>query len=63
MDPLQFTPRAQQALRLARQEADRLNHHFVGTEHVLLGLIRVDQGIAVNVLHGSGLDLDTVRQA
>jgi predicted dehydrogenase len=56
-----FTPRAQQALALARKEADRLNHHFVGTEHVLLGLIKLGQGTAVNVLQKFGLDLETVR--
>jgi hypothetical protein len=56
-----FTPRAQQALALARKEADRLNHNFVGTEHVLLGLIKLGQGVAVNVLGKLGLDLETVR--
>src|SRR5947209_15765368 len=56
-----FTPRAQQVLALARQEADRFHHHFVGTEHVLLGLIRLGQGTAVNVLWKMGLDLETVR--
>jgi ATP-dependent Clp protease ATP-binding subunit ClpC len=56
-----FTPRAQQALALARKEADRFNHNFVGTEHLLLGLIRLGQGVAVNVLHKMGLDLQTVR--
>ena len=55
-----FTPRAQQALVLARKEADRFNHNFVGTEHVLLGLIRVE-GVAVNVLQKFGLNLETVR--
>jgi ATP-dependent Clp protease ATP-binding subunit ClpA len=57
-----FTPRAQQVLALARLEADRFNHHFVGTEHLLLGLIRLGQGVAVNVLQKLGLDLDTVRK-
>ncbi len=56
-----FTPRAQQVLALARKEADRFNHNFVGTEHLLLGLIKLGQGVAVNVLHKMGLDLDTVR--
>src|SRR5258706_10583173 len=56
-----FTPRAQQALALARREADRFNHNFVGTEHLLLGLIRLGQGVAVNVLQKLGLDLETVR--
>jgi ATP-dependent Clp protease ATP-binding subunit ClpC len=56
-----FTPRAQQVLALARKEADRLNHNFVGTEHLLLGLIRLGQGTAVTVLGKMGLDLETVR--
>ena len=56
-----FTPRAQQVLALARKEADRFNHNYVGTEHVLLGLIKLGQGVAVNVLERMGLELDTVR--
>ncbi len=56
-----FTPRAQQVLALARKEADRFNHNFVGTEHILLGLIKLGQGVAVNVLQKLGLDLETVR--
>ncbi|MCS1408791.1 MAG: Negative regulator of genetic competence ClpC/MecB [Verrucomicrobia subdivision 3 bacterium] len=58
-----FTPRAQQVLALARKEADRFNHTYVGTEHLLLGLIKLGQGVAVNVLQKMGLDLDTVRLA
>jgi len=56
-----FTPRAQQVLALARKEADRFNHNYVGTEHLLLGLIKLGQGVAVNVLQKMGLDLETVR--
>jgi len=56
-----FTPRAQQVLALARKEADRFNHNYVGTEHLLLGLIKLGQGVAVNVLTKLGLDLETVR--
>src|ERR1035441_6871057 len=56
-----FTPRAQQVLALARKEADHFNHNFVGTEHLLLGLIKLGQGVAVNVLQKLGLDLETVR--
>ena len=56
-----LTPRAQQVLALARKEADRFNHNFVGTEHLLLGLIKLGQGVAVNVLQKMGLDLETVR--
>ena len=56
-----FSPRAVQTLVLAREEATRLNHNFVGTEHILLGLIKFGQGVAVNVLQRMGLDLQTVR--
>jgi ATP-dependent Clp protease ATP-binding subunit ClpC len=56
-----FTPRAQQVLALARKEADRFNHAYVGTEHLLLGLIKLGQGVAVNVLERMGLELDAVR--
>ena len=52
-----FTPRAQQVLALARKEADRFNHNYVGTEHLLLGLIKLGQGVAVNVLQKMGLIL------
>jgi len=64
MEPMNnFTPRAQQVLALARKEADRFHHTYVGTEHLLLGLINLGQGVAVNVLQKLGLSLDTVRQA
>ena len=56
-----FTPRAQQVLQLARQEADRFNHGYIGTEHLLLGLIALGEGVAVTVLRRMGLDLETVR--
>src|ERR1700731_52881 len=56
-----FIPRAQQLLTLARKEAERFNHNYVGTEHLLLGLIKLGQGVAVNVLQKMGLDLETVR--
>jgi ATP-dependent Clp protease ATP-binding subunit ClpC len=58
-----FTPRAQQVLALARKEADRFHHNYVGTEHLLLGLIKLGQGVAVSVLQKMGLDLETVRAA
>ena len=48
-------------LALARKEADRFSHSYVGTEHILLGLIKLGQGVAVNVLQKMGLDLETVR--
>ena len=56
-----FTPRAQQVLALARKESDRFHHNYVGTEHLLLGLIHLGQGVAVNVLQKMDLDLETVR--
>jgi len=64
MEPMNnFTPRAQQVLALARKEADRFHHNYVGTEHLLLGLIKLGQGVAVSVLQKMGLDLETVRAA
>jgi hypothetical protein len=57
-----FTPRAQQVLALAGKEATRLNHNFVGTEHLLIGLIALNQGVAVTVLLKLGLDLETARK-
>ena len=56
-----FTPRAQQVLALSRKEADRFNHNFVGTEHLLLGIISLGQGTAVNVLAKMGIDSQAVR--
>src|ERR1700741_1351962 len=56
-----FTPRAQQVLALARKEAERFKHNYVGTEHLLLGLLKLGQGVAVNVLQTMGLDLERVR--
>src|ERR1700716_3444830 len=56
-----FTPRARQLLALARKEAERFNDNYVGTEHLLLGLIKLGQGVAVNVLQKMGLDLERVR--
>ena len=57
-----FTPRACQVLALGRREADRMHHNFLGTEHLLLGLLKLGQGVAVNVLQARGLDLDKVRE-
>jgi ATP-dependent Clp protease ATP-binding subunit ClpC len=59
-DFINFTPRAIKVVELARQEADRFNHNFVGTEHLLLGLVGV-QGVAINVLTNFGINLETVR--
>jgi len=56
-----FTPRAKQVLVIARNEAQRLNHDYVGSEHLLLGLIGLGEGVAVEVLRSMGLNLDTLR--
>jgi len=56
-----FTPRAQQVLAFAKREAKKFGHNYVGTEHLLLGLIKLNQGVAVTALRNMGLDLDTVR--
>ncbi|HTX21422.1 MAG TPA: Clp protease N-terminal domain-containing protein [Candidatus Aquilonibacter sp.] len=56
-----FTPRALQVFALARKEADRLKHNYIGTEHLLLGLIKLGNGVAVNVLINLGLNLEAVR--
>lgn len=56
-----FTNRAKQVIKLAKKEAQRLNHNYLGTEHVLLGLLKLGQGIAVNVLRNLSIDFETVR--
>ena len=56
-----FTPRALQTLGLARKEAERLHHDYVGTEHLLLGLIILRGGVATNVLLKLGLSLEKVH--
>jgi ATP-dependent Clp protease ATP-binding subunit ClpC len=56
-----FTPRAKKALELAAEEARSLGHNYIGTEHLLLGLIREGEGVASQVLLNLGLDLNTVR--
>ncbi len=56
-----FTPRAKKALELAAEEARSLGHNYIGTEHLLLGLIREGEGIASQVLLNLGLELNTVR--
>ncbi len=56
-----FTPRAKKVLELAAEEARSLGHNYIGTEHILLGLIREGEGIASQVLMNLGLDLNLVR--
>ena len=56
-----LTPRAKKVIELAVDEARRLNHHYIGTEHLLLGLLREGEGIAAGVLESLGLSLQEVR--
>ena len=58
-----FTPRAQRAIRLASREAGRFNHNYIGTEHLLLGLVALGEGVAVEVLEGMGVALEDIRLA
>jgi ATP-dependent Clp protease ATP-binding subunit ClpA len=57
-----FTPRAKKVIELAVDEARRLNHHYVGTEHILLGLLREGEGIAAGVLMELGVNMREARQ-
>lgn len=57
-----FTPRAKRVLELAFDEARQLGHAYIGTEHILLGLIREGEGVAAQVLNNMGIDLETVRK-
>lgn len=52
-----FTPRAQQVLNIARREADRFHHNYIGAEHVLLGLLKLGQGVAISVMENAGVDI------
>jgi ATP-dependent Clp protease ATP-binding subunit ClpC len=56
-----LTPRAKKVIELAIDEARRLNHHYIGTEHLLLGLVREGEGIAAGVLESLGVNLEKVR--
>src|SRR5258708_19644221 len=58
-----LTPRAKKVFELAVDEARRLNHHYIGTEHILLGLVREREGIAGRVLESLGVQLAQVRTA
>ena len=58
---LSLTPRTKRVIELAVDEARRLGHHYIGTEHLLLGLVRAGEGVAVDVLKGLGVGLDKVR--
>src|SRR5918993_3413262 len=56
-----FTERAKKVLVLAQEEAQRFNHNYIGTEHLLLGLVREGEGIAAGVLESLGVNLEKVR--
>lgn len=59
---LELVPRAKHALELAVEEARRMRHHSIGTEHLLLGLLLEDEGVAAGILAGLGVDLATARE-
>ena len=56
-----FSERVQEVIRLSREEALRLGHDYIGTEHILLGLIKEGESVAAAVLQNLGLSLDTIR--
>ncbi len=56
-----FTERARKVIILAKEEAKRFNHDYIGTEHILLGLIREGEGVAASVLEKMGLSLENIR--
>src|SRR6195952_1285774 len=62
MNGYNFTERVRKVLAMAREEAARLHHEYVGTEHILLGLIREGEGVAASVLQNLSVDLDEVQQ-
>ena len=56
-----FTDRARKVMQLANQEAQRFNHEYIGTEHILLGLVKEGSGVAANVLKNLEVDLRKIR--
>jgi ATP-dependent Clp protease ATP-binding subunit ClpC len=58
-----FTPRAKKVLELSLREALQLGHNYIGTEHMLLGIVREGEGVAAQILVGLGADLPTVRES
>ncbi|MBK0296998.1 hypothetical protein IAE22_34620, partial [Bacillus sp. S34] len=57
-----FTPRAKKVLELSLREALQLGHNYIGTEHILLGLIHEGEGVAAKALESLGISLDAVRE-
>src|SRR6186713_901177 len=62
MNGYNFTERVRKVLTMAREEAARLHHEYVGTEHILLGLIREGEGVAASVLQNLNVELDEIQQ-
>lgn len=62
MNRYDFTDRLRKVLQMAREEAARLHHEYVGTEHLLLGLIREGEGVAAAVLTNLGVELEEIQQ-
>src|SRR5687767_5485085 len=62
MNGYNFTERVRKVLQMAREEAQRLHHEYVGTEHILLGIIREGEGVASAVLQNLNVDLDDVKR-
>src|SRR6476469_5242872 len=58
-----FTERARKVLSLSQDEAQRFQHNYIGTEHLLLGLVREGDGVAAKVLNNLGVELNKARQA
>src|SRR5699024_1232323 len=62
MKAIHYTPRAKKVVELSQDEARKLSHPYVGTEHILLGLIREGEGVAARVLHNLDVSLNKARQ-
>src|SRR5689334_22202153 len=58
-----FTPQVKEALNLAQQEAERHHHNYIGTEHLLLGLLHFDEGAAIRILSNLGVERTKIRSA
>jgi ATP-dependent Clp protease ATP-binding subunit ClpC len=63
MGHIPFTPRAKKVLELSLRESLQLGHNFIGTEHLLLGLIREGEGVGAEILNRLGADLNRLRQS
>ena len=57
-----FTERARKVILLAKEEAKRFNNDYIGTEHILLGLVKEGEGVAAAVLNSLGLEAETIRE-